>query len=50
MIAARPGGSRNGLRSIDELERIANEHGWGLSERVETPRGNNVLIFSMKVQ
>jgi hypothetical protein len=48
MIQARPNGSLLGLRSIDELERIAISAGWKLAERIAMPVGNWVLVFKIQ--
>ncbi|KAM0790698.1 hypothetical protein ACM66B_004556 [Microbotryomycetes sp. NB124-2] len=47
MIRARPQADELGigLRSIDQLDRLAQKHGWQLSERHSIPKGNFLLVF-----
>lgn len=48
MIAAREGGARNGLRSIEAVSRIGEKYGWSLKETVPMHQGNFVLIYEVK--
>lgn len=50
MIQARPNGGLLGLRSIDELERIANAAGWLLEKTINMPVGNFVLVFKIQIK
>lgn len=48
MIGAREDGSGLGLRSVQDLYRIAEEHGWLLVAQHKVPKGNWVLAFTPK--